>query len=150
MNFLFPSFLYALSAISIPVLIHLFNFRRYKKLYFSNVRFLKEVVQESHSKSKLRQLLVLICRCLIIIFLVLAFAQPFIPLKNGITASGSRAVSIFIDNSFSMMGLNQNGTLLDDAKNKAEQIAKSLNPSDKVQMVSQDFSAVQERWLNKD
>jgi len=87
---------------------------------------------------------------LIIIFLVLAFAQPFIPLKNGITASGSRAVSIFIDNSFSMMGLNQNGTLLDDAKNKAEQIAKSLNPSDKVQMVSQDFSAVQERWLNKD
>jgi len=48
------------------------------------------------------------------------------------------------------MGLNQNGTLLDDAKNKAEQIAKSLNPSDKVQMVSQDFSAVQERWLNKD
>jgi len=150
MNFLFPSFLYALSAISIPILIHLFNFRRYKKLYFSNVRFLKEVVQESHSKSKLRQLLVLVCRCLIIIFLVLAFAQPFIPLKNGVTASGAKAVSIFIDNSFSMMGLNQNGTLLDDAKDKAEQIAKSLNPADKVQMVSQDFSAMQERWLNKD
>lgn len=150
MNFLFPSFLYALSAISIPIAIHLFNFRRYKKLYFSNVRFLKEVVQESHSRSKLRQLLVLICRCLIIIFLVLAFAQPFVPLKNGITASGSRAVSIFIDNSFSMMGLNRNGTLLDDAKNKAEQIAKSLNPADKVQLVSQDFSDMQERWLNKD
>src|SRR5579862_1277605 len=113
MNFLFPSFLYALSAISIPILIHLFNFRRYKKLYFSNVRFLKEVVQESHSKSKLRQLLVLICRCLVIIFLVLAFAQPFIPLKNGVTASGAKAISIFLDNSFSMMGLNQNGTLLD-------------------------------------
>ncbi len=49
-----------------------------------------------------------------------------------------------------MMGLNPNGTLLDDAKNKAEQIAKTLNPADKVQMVSQDFSAMQERWLNKD
>ena len=150
MNFLFPSFLYALSAVSIPIIIHLFNFRRYKKLYFSNVRFLKEVVQESHSKSKLRQLLVLICRCLIIVFLVLAFAQPFVPLKQGITASGSKAVSIFIDNSFSMMGLNQNGTLLDDAKNKAEQIAKSLYPADKVQLVSEDFSDMQERWLNKD
>jgi len=150
MNFLFPSFLYALSAISIPILIHLFNFRRYKKLYFSNVRFLKEVVQESHSKSRLQQLLVLICRCLIIIFLVLAFAQPYIPNKQGVAASGSKAVSIFIDNSFSMMGLNANGTLLDDAKNKAEQIAKSLNPADKVQLVSQDFNAIQERWLNKD
>lgn len=150
MNFLFPSFLYALSAISIPIIIHLFNFRRYKKLYFSNVRFLKEVVQESHSKSKLRQLLVLICRCLIIIFLVLAFAQPFIPFKQGVTSSGAKAVSIFIDNSFSMLGVNQNGTLLEDAKNKAEQIAKTLNPADKVQMVAQDFSAVQERWLNKD
>src|ERR1700722_15531164 len=102
MNFLFPSFLYALSAISIPIIIHLFNFRRYKKLYFSNVRFLKEVVQESHSKSKLRQLLVLICRCLVIAFLVFAFAQPFIPVKQGVTASGAKAISIFIDNSFSM------------------------------------------------
>jgi len=150
MNFLFPSFLYALSAVSIPIIIHLFNFRRYKKYYFSNVRFLKEVVQESHSKSKLQQLLVLICRCLIVIFLVLAFAQPYIPSKQGIAASGSKAVSIFIDNSFSMMGLNQNGTLLDNAKSKAEQIAKSLNPADKVQLVSQDFSSMQERWLNKD
>ncbi len=150
MNFLFPSFLYALSAISIPILIHLFNFRRYKKLYFSNVRFLKEVVQESHSRSKLRQLLVLICRCLVIIFLVLAFAQPYKPLKQGVTTAGSRAVSIFIDNSFSMMAVNQYGTLLDNAKNKAKQIAQSLSPADKVQMVTQDFSSVQERWLNKD
>ncbi len=49
-----------------------------------------------------------------------------------------------------MMGLNQNGTLLEDAKNKAEQIAKTLNPSDKVQLVTEDFSSMQERWLNKD
>jgi len=48
------------------------------------------------------------------------------------------------------MSLNQNGTLLEDAKNKAEQIAKSLNPADKVQLISEDFSAMQERWLNKD
>src|SRR5579863_8723490 len=101
MNFLFPSFLYALSAVSIPVLIHLFNFRRYKKLYFSNVRFLKEVVQESRSRSRLKHWLVLLCRILIVAFLVLAFAQPYIPLKHGVISSGGKAVSIFIDNSFS-------------------------------------------------
>src|ERR1700739_162133 len=150
MNFLFPSFLYALSALSIPLAIHLFNFRRYKKLYFSNVRFLQEVVQESRSRSRLKHWLVLLCRMLVIAFLVFAFAQPFIPNKQGNITAGNKAVSIFIDNSFSMNAVNQNGTLLEDAKSKAEQIAQSLNAADKVQMVSEDFDEAQERWLNKD
>ena len=150
MNFLFPSFLYPLSAISIPILIHLFNFRRYKKLYFSNVRFLQEVVQESRSRSRLKHWLVLLCRILVIAFLVFAFAQPFIPNKLGNTTAGTKAVSIFVDNSFSMNAINQNGTLLEDAKTKATQIAQSLNAADKVQLVSQDFDEAQERWLNKD
>ncbi|HTB05458.1 MAG TPA: BatA domain-containing protein [Bacteroidia bacterium] len=150
MNFLFPSFLYALSAVSIPILIHLFNFRRYKRLYFSNVRFLQEVVQESRSRSRLKHWLVLLCRILIIAFLVFAFAQPFIPNKSGNITAGNKAVSIFIDNSFSMNAINQNGTLLEDAKTKAIQIAQSLNAADKIQLVSQDFDEAQERWLNKD
>jgi hypothetical protein len=150
MSFLFPSFLYALTAIGVPILIHLFNFRRYKKIYFSNVRFLKEVVQESRSRSRLKHWLVLLCRILIVTFLVLAFAQPYTPLKQGYAGSGSKAVSIFIDNSFSMNAVNQNGTLLEDAKTKATQIAQSLNASDKVQLVSEDFDEGQERWLNKD
>ncbi|MGV2482393.1 UNVERIFIED_CONTAM: BatA domain-containing protein, partial [Salmonella enterica subsp. enterica serovar Weltevreden] len=54
MNFLFPTFLIGLAAIAIPVIIHLFNFRRYKKVYFTNVRFLKELKQESDSKSRLK------------------------------------------------------------------------------------------------
>ncbi len=49
-----------------------------------------------------------------------------------------------------MNAVNQNGTLLEDAKSKAEQISQSLNPADKVQLVSQDFDEAQERWLNKD
>ncbi|MGP8214617.1 MAG: BatA domain-containing protein [Bacteroidia bacterium] len=150
MNFLFPSFLYALSALSIPIAIHLFNFRRYKKIYFSNVRFLKEVVKESRSRSRLKHWLVLLCRLLVIFFLVCAFAQPFIPNKQGGATAGIKAVSIFIDNSFSMEAVNQNGTLLEDAKNKAAQIAQSLNAADKVQLITEDFDEAQERWLNKD
>src|SRR5579885_381746 len=109
MSFLFPTFLYALSAISVPILIHLFNFRRYKRLYFSNVRFLKEVVQESRLRSKIKHWLVLLCRIPIIAFLVLAFAQPYVPVKQGITGAGNKAVSIFVDNSFSMNAVSQNG-----------------------------------------
>ena len=111
---------------------------------------MQEVVQESRSKSRLKHWLVLLCRLLVLAFLVLAFAQPFKPNKQGTVTSGTKAVSIFIDNSFSMNAVNQDGTLLEGAKSKALQIAQSLNAADKVQLVSEDFDEAQERWLNKD
>ncbi|MCE3281230.1 MAG: hypothetical protein K0S44_3421 [Bacteroidetes bacterium] len=119
MSFIYPAFLFALSAIAIPIIIHLFNFRKYKTVYFSNVRFLKEVKQETQAKSKLKHLLVLLARILFILFLVLAFAQPFIPVQNSKVVPGNKAISIFIDNSFSMDAVNKNGTLLDEAKKRA-------------------------------
>ena len=79
MNFLYPAFLFGLFSLAVPVIIHLFNFRKYKKVYFTNVRFLKELKQESESKSKLKNYLILASRLLALTCLVLAFAQPFIP-----------------------------------------------------------------------
>ena len=101
MNFLFPSFLYALSALSIPLVIHLFNLRRYRKVVFTNVRLLKEIEVETRSVKKLKSWLGLACRMLATTFLILAFAQPYI--ESGMAASekGGAAI-IYIDNSFSM------------------------------------------------
>src|SRR5215510_9926112 len=102
MSFLYPGFLFALSAIAIPIIIHLFNFRRYKTIYFSNVRFLREVKEKTDARSRLKHLLILLCRILAISFLVFAFAQPYIKSKTTPVASGKKAIGIFIDNSFSM------------------------------------------------
>ena len=74
MQFLYPAFLFALAALAIPILIHLFYFRRFKRVYFTNVRFLKEVKEETSARSKLRNLLILATRLLAVAFLVLAFA----------------------------------------------------------------------------
>ena len=79
MRFAYPEFLFALSLIAIPIVIHLFNFRRFKKIYFTNVKFLKDIKEETTSRSKLKHLLVLLSRILAVSFLVFAFAQPFIP-----------------------------------------------------------------------
>ena len=53
MQFLYPSFLWTLLALAIPIIIHLFYFRRFKRVYFTNVKFLKEVkeVQEEISET---------------------------------------------------------------------------------------------------
>ena len=121
MQFLYPTFLFALSAIAIPIIIHLFYFRRFKKVYFTNVRFLKEVKEETSARQKLRNLLVLLLRCLAIAFLVFAFAQPFIP-RDVEVKQGQQAVSVFVDNSFSMSAMSQDVPLLENAKQKAKEI----------------------------
>ncbi|MFI5136035.1 MAG: BatA domain-containing protein, partial [Chitinophagales bacterium] len=64
MSFLYPAFLFALGAIAIPIIIHLFNFRRYKTIYFSNTKFLREVKEKTDSRTQLKHLLVLLCRIL--------------------------------------------------------------------------------------
>ena len=97
-----PLFLIGLVAVAIPVIVHLFNFRRYKKVYFSNVERLEQLQSETRRQSTLRQLLIMFARILAIVFLVLAFARPVIPNRNSAMRSGSNDISIFIDNSFSM------------------------------------------------
>src|ERR1700733_10748576 len=102
MSCLYRFFLWALTALSLPMLIHLFNFRRYKTVYFPNGRFLKEVKKKTDSRSQLKHLPILLARLLALASLVLAFAQPYIKEKNTKVLSGKRAVSIYVDNSFSM------------------------------------------------
>ncbi len=147
MKFVYPEFLYFLIAIAIPIIIHLFNFRKFKKVYFSNVQFLKEVKQETQSKSKLKHLLVLISRILAITFLVLAFAQPFIP-SNLSTNSNSNVVGIYIDNSFSMESIGENGMLLDEAKLKATEIINSYKKTDHFIVCDNNFKPESQRLLD--
>ena len=79
MNFLYPQFLFGFLALSIPVIVHLFNFRKTKKIQFSSNLFLQNIKEVSTAKRKLKHYLILASRLLFISFLVLAFAQPFLP-----------------------------------------------------------------------
>ncbi len=150
MNFVFPTFLFALTAVAIPIIIHLFNFRKFKKIAFTNVRFIKEVKRDTQSKSRLKHLLVLLMRILAVCFLVFAFAQPYIPVAKNAVVESERAVSIYVDNSFSMDAVGKNGTLLEQAKNKAGEIAKAYKPSDKFQLLTNDFEARHQRLMNRE
>ncbi|MBL7937535.1 MAG: BatA and WFA domain-containing protein [Bacteroidia bacterium] len=146
---MFPTFLIGLAAIAIPIIIHLFNFRKYKKVYFTNVQFLKELKQESDSKSKLKEWLILAMRILAIACLVFAFAQPFIPGKTK-TVQGEKAISVYIDNSFSMESTNKKGTLLENAKEYATEIVNTFNVSDKFQLLTNDFEGKHQRFVSKE
>ncbi len=150
MSFLYPSFLLALLVLVIPIIIHLFNFRRYKKIYFSNVKFLKEVKEEKANRSRLKHLLVLLSRLLALAFLVFAFAQPFIPKDEQEVKKGERAVSIYIDNSFSMDATSQDVSLIEKAKQKAEEILDAYGPEVRFQLLTNNFEGKYQRLLDKD
>jgi hypothetical protein len=149
MQFLYPAFLFALLSLAIPVIIHLFYFRRFKKVYFSNVRFLKEIKEETSSRSRLRNLIVLAMRLLALLFLVLAFAQPFIP-QDVEVKQGAKAVSIFVDNSFSMSALSQDVPLVDRAKQRAREIVEAYSVEDLFQILTNDFEGRHQRLVSRE
>ena len=149
MKFAHPEFLYALSALAIPVLIHLFNFRRFKTVYFTNVRFLRELQEQTKRQAQLKHYLVLLSRLLAITFLVLAFAGPY----RADEAQGNPTknyVSIYLDNSFSMDGQSSEGRLLDVAKQRAIELVESYRSSDRFQVVTNDFEGKHQRWLTQE
>lgn len=148
MNFLYPGFLFSLLAVAIPVLIHLFNFRRFKVVYFSNVQFLKAVKEQNASSEKLKNLLILLCRILAIVFLVLAFARPYLSSGSHIRPDLNHIVSIYIDNSYSMENQNKEGSLLDEAKRRAKEIAKAFSGNDRFQLTTNDFEGRHQRKLS--
>ncbi|TAE35794.1 MAG: hypothetical protein EAY66_08240 [Sphingobacteriales bacterium] len=149
MKFLSPNFLFALFALAIPVLIHLFNFRKFKKVYFTNVRFLQAIQQQTAHSQKLKNLLILASRLLALFFLVMAFAQPYWPNATNNNQLNRNKVSIYIDNSFSMEAINSQGTLLDEAKRRAIEITDSYDLNTQFQLLSNNFTGQQQRFLSK-
>jgi hypothetical protein len=149
MKFSNPAFLWALFSLAIPIIIHLFHFRKFKTVYFTNVRFLISLQKETQSRSKLKHILILIARCLALAALVIAFARPFIPSVHK-AKTGSRAISIYIDNSFSMNGKSETATLLEMAKKHAASIASSYKETDRFQLITNDFEGKHQRLLSKD
>lgn len=150
MQFLFPSFLWGLLAVSVPIIIHLFNFRRTKKVFFTNVAFLKAVETETSSFRRIKQWLILASRILFLIFLALAFAQPFLPAKNATTnrSSGLGVSSLYLDNSLSMQNTTENKRYLDLAVTKIDELLTLFSQSPNVQLVTNDFSSEDQAVTN--
>lgn len=143
--------LWGLLAVLIPLVVHLFNLRRYHKVYFSNVERLSALQTESRRRNTVRQWWVLAMRMLAVALLVLAFARPMMRPKGASTMSNSNAVvSLYIDNSFSMEGATEEGSLLDAAKQKAREAAAAYGMETRYQLLTGTLGGDELRWLSRD
>ena len=146
-HFHHPLWLFGLFALLIPIVIHLFNFRRYKTVYFSNVKLLQEIRKKTKRESQLLHLIVLFLRMIAITFLVLAFAQPYVPQQDKQTTDGN-LVAIYVDNSFSMHSFSKEGNLLEDAVASAKKIVDAFSFSDDFLLITNDFLGKHSRVFN--
>lgn len=110
MQFKHPELLYALFLLLIPIIIHLFQLRKFQKVAFTNVAFLKEATLQTRKSSQIKKWLILLIRMLILAALVFAFAQPFTSKTDAFKKE--KETVIYLDNSFSMQAKGDQGELL--------------------------------------
>ncbi|XOV91487.1 MAG: BatA domain-containing protein [Bacteroidota bacterium] len=145
MQFLYPGVLWALGLVSIPIIIHLFNFRRVKRIYFSNTSFLHQVKRETKKRSQLKKLLILGARILFILFLVLAFAQP---VTKAPETSLKSLRKIYLDNSLSMSRQGLGGmNLLDEAVQIVDELISESESGLNYSLTTNDFRSDPSRLM---
>ena len=150
MQFKHPEILYFLFLLVLPILVHLFQLRRFKKEYFTNVKFLKELTIQTRKSSQLKKWLLLITRLLLLTVLIIAFAQPFFSAKDskGVT----NELYIILDNSFSMQAKGKQGELLKRSvqellENTPENKTFSLLTNDGIYW-NTDIKSIQKELMN--
>ena len=150
MSFLYPSVLWALLALLIPIAVHLFNLRRHKLEYFSNTELLKTIHQENKRTRRLKHLVALMLRCVFIAALVLAFAFPFLPASDTEEVVDEDIVGVYLDNSMSMKALSERTTLLDDARESARNLVRQYPPSTRFLLMTNSFEVQNEYPMNQE
>jgi len=137
MTFLNPAVLFGLIATAIPVLIHLLNLRKLKKIDFSTLSFLKELQKNKIRRIKVKQWLLLALRFLVILFLVGAFARPALKgvSLGGTTSSAKTTAVLVLDNTFSMSVVNEKGSYFNQAKQVLKNLLNQFQDGDELILI---------------
>ena len=150
MRFLYPNILWCLLALAIPIIIHLFNFRRHKIVYFSNTATLKTIEQENAKTKKFKYIIALIMRMLFIAGLVFAFAYPYNPEQKLKTDNADNLVAVYIDNSMSMHSQSSEISLIEDARSSARALVSNISPSQRFVLLTNSRQPDNEYPMNQD
>lgn len=136
MSFLNPWLLLAALGISLPILAHLLNRFQVQRTDWAAMRFLDRSVRVRSRQLKLRDLLLLILRCLALLLLVFALSRPVWEKSSSLLPGERRAgVVIAIDSSFSMGHGADGQTRFAEALKRVDVISKKMAPGDPITLV---------------
>ncbi|MDO5970177.1 BatA domain-containing protein [Flavivirga aquimarina] len=133
MQFKHPELLYALFLLLIPIIVHLFQLRKFQKVAFTNVAFLKEATLQTRKSSQIKKWLILCTRLLLLAAIVFAFAQPFTSKSDAFKTK--KETVIYLDNSFSLQAKGNQGALL---KRAIQDIISNVSESENISLLTND------------
>ena len=122
MAFLNPLVLLALAAAAIPIVIHLFNFRKARRVDYSSLQFLRALQRNTLRRVRVERWLLLLFRILTIVCLIAAFARP-VMIGGIFTGDAKVSAAIVIDNSLSMVLRDNAGSYIEQARAHAQALA---------------------------
>src|SRR5829696_2049258 len=127
MSFLNPIMLFGIAAVSVPIIIHLLNRRKFQKVVWAAMRFLRISVEQNQRRMRIEDMILLALRCLLLILLALALARPAW-LSNASDVFGQSKVTgvVILDNSGSMAVNDGTQTRFEKARRAAEQAIESM------------------------
>jgi Aerotolerance regulator N-terminal/von Willebrand factor type A domain/CARDB len=127
MSFLNPIMLAGLAAVSVPIIIHLLNRRKFQKVVWAAMRFLNVSVERNQRRMRIEDMILLALRCLLLALLALALARPAL-LSEGTDVFGQAKVTgvVILDNSYSMGMSDGVRTRFDKAREAAEAAIDSM------------------------
>ncbi|NNE71071.1 MAG: VWA domain-containing protein [Rhodothermales bacterium] len=144
MTFLNPLILLGLVAAAVPLIIHLFNFRKPRRVEFSSLAFLREVERSTMQRVRIKQWLLLALRTLAIAAMVIAFARPTLrgQLAGAFAGAAPVAVAVVVDTSPSMQQRDAGGAYMDQALALAGGILADTDSRDEVAVLGLASSAI--------
>ena len=126
LNFANPLLLFGLTAISVPIVIHLLNRRKFERVAWAAMRFLRISVEQNQRRMRIEDILLLILRCLLITLLAMALAQPVLRAASSMLTQARSTAVIVLDNSYSMTQTDGVQSRFDGAKKAAGEVIRSM------------------------
>ncbi|HKC88307.1 MAG TPA: BatA and WFA domain-containing protein, partial [Blastocatellia bacterium] len=132
MSFLNPLFLLGLTAVAVPVIVHLVRRTRAPRVEFPSLMFVRRIPQRTIRRRRMQNWLLFALRCLAFLLLVSAFVRPYFGSGQADTSRGQRANVILFDNSFSM----RYGNRFDQAKQRARAVIDETRGNEPTMLVT--------------
>ncbi len=128
MSFLNPALLMGAFALAIPIIVHLLNRRRFKRIKWAAMRFLEVSLERNQRRMKVEDWILLLLRLAIVALIVLALSRPASSWIKSTGLGSTVAASIIVDSSASMQRIDQDSTLtrFQIAKNTAMKALDSI------------------------
>lgn len=130
MQFKYPELLYSLFLLLIPIIVHLFQLRKFEKVAFTNVDFLKKVEIQTRKSAKIKQFLILLSRLFLFATLIFAFAQPYFSKNN---SNLKPQTLLYIDNSLSMQAKDGSNELF---KKAVQDIISNFSSTENISVLT--------------